>query len=199
MAQQKVSLVDFVQNKTDKFAYQAYYCEENMWQFAQQQRLRQVPAWVLLISNPQGCVAMARTRQCEGPKSLIFWDYHVIWLGFMEQQAWVVDLDSKLPRPVALPIYLQLSFPALIDANYRPLFRLIPATQYCETFSSDRRHMRREDGSYRAAPPTWPVIYDGQNHVLPQWLDFEDPDAPGEICNREELASWAEQQINTLG
>jgi len=37
----------------------------------------------------------------------------------------------------------------------------MPGDVYAETFSSDRRHMRREDGEWISPPPVWDVIRNG--------------------------------------
>lgn len=40
-------------------------------------------------------------------------------------------------------------------------FRVIPAEQYLASFSSDRRHMRRPDGTWIKPPPPYPSIQPG--------------------------------------
>lgn len=48
-------------------------------------------------------------------------------------------------------------------------FRVIPAEQYLAEFSSDRRHMRRPDGTWIKPPPPYPPIQSSGkafNHCL---------------------------------
>lgn len=37
-------------------------------------------------------------------------------------------------------------------------FRVIPASEFIKEFASDRRHMRRPDGTWIKPPPNYPVI-----------------------------------------
>jgi hypothetical protein len=181
-----------------EFVYQPFYCEENIWHLSGHQILKDVPGWVLMISNAWQSVAMAHMKICEGPRSLIFWDYHVVWLGLIEGAIQVVDLDSKLPFPVDLAIYLSCSFPALIPAEHLPMFRLIDAEVYREKFSSDRRHMLAPDHTYRSEPPDWPAIFDGKHHLLMDWLDFDREDAPGTVLTLEGLNRWGIEEQGRL-
>lgn len=41
---------------------------------------------------------------------------------------------------------------------FNRFFRVIPAEQYLAEFSSDRRHMRRPDGTWIKPPPPYPPI-----------------------------------------
>ena len=80
--------------------------------------------------------------------------------------------------PVPLARYLQGTFPAGADVPERflPCFRVLEAFEYLEEFSSDRSHMRREDGSWMAPPPPWPAI---RKAGKPGFLRLADMQAPG--------------------
>jgi hypothetical protein len=46
---------------------------------------------------------------------------------------------------------------SLIDNQLRK-YRLVTALEYMSTFSSDRSHMIRPDGSFSSPPPSYPLI-----------------------------------------
>lgn len=48
-------------------------------------------------------------------------------------------------------------FSLFLAARFR-FFRVIPAEVYLTTFSSDRRHMRRPDGTWIKPPPSYEPI-----------------------------------------
>jgi hypothetical protein len=41
------------------------------------------------------------------------------------------------------------------------VYRMVAGDVFCGKFSSDRRHMRREEGGWVAPPPKWEVIRNG--------------------------------------
>jgi hypothetical protein len=87
------------------------------------------------------------------------------------------DLDTRLEFPCAACDYLASTFPDGAPGEYRPLFRAIPAEAYLAGFSSDRRHMRNADGSWRKPPPAWPLLRgEGAEspHELESLLNIED-------------------------
>jgi hypothetical protein len=99
--------------------------------------------------------------------------------------SWVYDLDTTLPVPHPLTSYLTKTFradrPHTVSAGFRPLFRVVTATDFLAHFASDRSHMilqrSREDiemehamrasvgflfepasPQYTSPPPRWPLI-----------------------------------------
>ncbi len=42
--------------------------------------------------------------------------------------------------------------------EYHRLFRVVPSMDFLSTFASDRRHMRRADGTWMKIPPEYPPI-----------------------------------------
>ena len=124
----------------------------------------------MFISSPERSVLMLRQRAGNSRRhGMIVWDYHVVALATLTPPAtaaasaptadcYVLDVDSTLPFPCALDSYLAASFPSAASAPVRPLFRLVSAAAYTAHFASDRSHMRREDGSWHAPPPSWDNI-----------------------------------------
>ena len=55
------------------------------------------------------------------------------------------DLDSELPFPTYFHKYVTETFrtDAILNTEYHRQFRVVPAQIFLETFSSDRRHMRK--------------------------------------------------------
>jgi len=41
------------------------------------------------------------------------------------------------------------------------MYRLIPGDEFLAKFSSDRRHMRSENGDWLSPPPPWDIIQNG--------------------------------------
>lgn len=65
--------------------------------------------------------------------------------GRREQQS---DLGSGHPSPLSVH------------------FRVIPCEKYLEHFSSDRSHMKTEDGAWLSPAPSWePILKDGLNNL----------------------------------
>lgn len=137
--------------------YCPYYCEENIWHLARRPELAGYDARVVFISNARRLVHFEAQRICDG-KNFLRWDYHVILLVQDEKRWRVFDPDSLLPFGCRLAEYLLASFPFGATIPEAPLFRVIRAAEYIHSLSSDRRHMRNEDGSFMEPPPNWPVI-----------------------------------------
>ncbi|KAK2720802.1 hypothetical protein QYM36_004616 [Artemia franciscana] len=89
-----------------------------------------------------------------------FLDYHVVFLHQFGDKCLVYDLDSELPFPTFFPKYVTETFRTdqILDATYHRYFRVVPATVYLTKFSSDRRHMRKTDGSWLKPPPEYPCL-----------------------------------------
>lgn len=162
-------------------AYQALYCEENVWQLLAEARFGGLRRWALFITNVERRVALAKQRAAR-PEESILWDYHVVAVigtGGLEHAGKpdeltldVWDLDSRLPLPCPLDVYLKGTFPVLdgSTASAEPRFRLVPDAAFRATFSSDRRHMRGTDGRWLAPPPPWAPP--GEGHTLERYLDL---------------------------
>lgn len=184
------------------FAYQAYYCEENIWQLAQRPPANTTHTHTLLISNPTRSCALWLQRAAPAKDQVVIWDYHVILIGkgkgegTEEASWWVWDLDTWLGCPVPALTYLSLTFsghdqwPAL----YKPMFRLLPAADYVEVLSTDRSHMLDQEGHYLRPPPPWPAPYQSsKGNNLMHLIDMQEP-TPGLVLTLEELHQWLASQ-----
>ena len=187
---------------TDGPAYQAYYCEENIWHLCVDPRVDADERRVLIICNRAHKVAMWGQRISKQAAFPIAWDYHVVLLARASGRAWLVwDLDARAPAPQSAIAWLEHSFQGvgLLPRDFEPRFRMIDAEAYRRHLRSDRRHMRREDGTSMQPPPAWPVILgemlgepdDGSN--LARFLDMEDERFIGELFDLQGLHRWLRQ------
>ena len=155
--------------KPDGFLYQPYYCEENIWQLCQHDGFKQ--SFVIFISNAKKSFTMLNQRAAKAPYLPVFWDYHVVLL-VEEKSNYIVDFDTTLSFCSDLDFYLSQSFlrHSLLDPDVLPLFKVIPSDVYKTHFSSDRSHMKTDEGWY-APPPDWGRIGDeGSN--LSDFIDM---------------------------
>ncbi len=178
--------------------YRARYCEENVWHICAPDLLSGRRAWVIFVSNDEREVAVWHQRAARGEEAPILWDYHVVlWVEPSEGEpgeGLVLDLDSRLPLPCPVRLWLQASFPELREeyARFRPRFRVIEAARYRSALCTDRSHMRRADGHYRAPPPEREPIGQGTN--LMRFVDMRRPflgdvlDLPGLLTRLEAVA-----------
>lgn len=141
------------------------YCEECVWHLCGELPACIEDAAALIVSNAQRGVALWQQRAAPARDRPIAWDYHVVLIGRVEDRWWIWDPDSTLPCPVPALTWLDATFPPIAEAHarFRPRFRLVPAATYRSELRSDRRHMRRRDGSWRAPPPPGPPIGEGSN------------------------------------
>lgn len=132
-----------------------------------------------MLSSSQSSSMHSNEKPC------CFWDYHVILIGVTttdstsccesydngdidDKHVLVYDIDTTIvPYPVPLHQYLLLSFPNEFSSQnhtsrcmqYKPYFRIIPAEQYIQYFTSDRSHMFNEMiQSYNEPPPPYSCI-----------------------------------------
>jgi len=142
-------------NRED-FAYQAAYCEENIWHLCQQNLLQN--SYVIFIFSKGDAFPMLDQRASEHPSLPIFWDYHVVLLVMTENNQ-IFDFDTSLPFHTDIETYFSQSFidESLLSDKETPLFRLVPSDEFAKLFSSDRSHMKTPSG-WLAPPPDWPPI-----------------------------------------
>ncbi|KAL2612745.1 hypothetical protein R1flu_024437 [Riccia fluitans] len=173
-----------------QFQYTACYCEENIYLLCKALGEQGVAApdlsdlFVVFISNDIQQAPFWRQRNSSGgPDGFIIWDYHVICIqktsGTDEALVW--DLDTTLPLPVALSLYLKKALrpDILLGKAYSRLFRVVRASAYLSSFASDRRHMKTPEGRWRALPPPYECIQA----------------ADGEVYNLEEYNVILEEQV----
>ena len=101
---------------------------------------------------------MLYQRVMSDPSIPILWDYHVILLLRAETNQ-ILDFDTILPFGVTVDTYFKHSFldNRLLTITETPLFRVVPASEFVVSFSSDRRHMKVGE-DWIAPPPDWPCI-----------------------------------------
>lgn len=154
---------------------QPYYCEENAWHEAKRvvEAGEPGPIEVVFISNPARQCALWAQRAAPKPGEPVVWDYHVV----VRVGGDILDPDCTAGARLPAAAWLAASFPhgEEIFSRYLPRFRRYPAGQFLMVFASDRRHMRRPDGTHLKPPPAWPPIVarDGSVHTLPAFLDFD--------------------------
>ncbi|CAL1588133.1 unnamed protein product [Knipowitschia caucasica] len=159
--------------------YTSCYCEENVWQLCSKFRSEGENLQyfnVLFISNEQRTVPLWKQRSSvgEGP---VVWDYHVVlvWSG-PGVEPLVFDLDSILDFPCTLQQFVRESLRS--DQQLLPQFhrmvRLVPAGLFLQTFSSDRSHMKRPDGTWSATLPEYPpILTPDTNFNLDQFIQMK--------------------------
>jgi hypothetical protein len=175
----------------DELDYQPYYCEENVWRLLSSPSLAAWEAWAVLVSNRKKDAVLLRQRAGRPVDGLVHWDYHVFAVALDPAEGAVaLDLDSQLPFPCAFGRYLDDTFPADSPSRSTARFRAIPAAEYVGDLSSDRSHMRREDGGWIWPPPPWPAPGEGTDRGpnLMRWIDLRRR-SPGRIYDAARLAS----------
>jgi len=142
--------------KREDFAYQAAYCEENIWHLCQHESFQD--SYVVFILSKGDSFPMLNQRASQHPSFPIFWDYHVILLLIAETKQ-IYDFDTNLAFNTNIKTYFSHSFieEKLLAEHEIPLFRVIPSDEYVKLFSSDRSHMKTPKG-WLAPPPSWPLI-----------------------------------------
>jgi len=166
----------------DAVPYWPFFCEENAWRLLATTELVTEPAEAMLIANRGGRVACWRQRAAgpcpdEGPGEPIAWDYHVVVAERGRGVVW--DPESCLGPVVPMRAWLEATFldPAAVRARFHPRFRPVPRATWVERFTTDRRHMRRADGSWLRPPPPWPAPHGvgPDPRPLARWLDQDEP------------------------
>ena len=142
-----------------RWLYCPFWCEENVWHLLQHDDLRGRPAAAVVVANATRSCALWAQRAASSPSEPVVWDYHVLAVvGGARPEAW--DLDSiRLPgSPLADWLLATLPYGDRAPQDLIPRFRVVPAAEYLRVLSSDRRHMRSDDGGWRSPPPSWPAI-----------------------------------------
>lgn len=120
-----------------------------------------------------------KQRASQHSDGFIVWDYHVLTLQLSDSQCLVWDLDTTLPFPCSLTDYTKTALRPLTVAHtvYERLYRVVKADDYLQFFASDRTHMRGQDGSWQASPPSYPCIVasDGTQMRLQQYISMTSP------------------------
>lgn len=165
--------------------YCPFYCEENVWWACED-----APAGskVVFVSNAKRAVALCFQRAARDGIGPVVWDYHVILLVPDAEHGWVVvDLDTTLGERVPARDYVERTFLAFdqLPSELHPRFRVLDLADYRRHFSSDRGHMRRDDGGWMAPPPAWDRIGEGPGNLM-RLVDLDDGFL-GEVIDLEQL------------
>jgi hypothetical protein len=163
----------------DPLPYAPFYCEENAWHIAQDPRVRDRDPHVVFVTNAHRHCALLFQRAAHAKTAPVIWDYHVFVVAKADAAQWDVwDPDTLLGCPVLLRIYLEKTFAMRSIPRFAPRFRVVAGAEYVRTFSSDRRHMRNDDGAWQQPPPPWgAIVREGIGSNLETFLDVNRVDA----------------------
>nr|CAH7729022.1 unnamed protein product [Callosobruchus chinensis] len=176
-------------SKQNECSYVSCYCEENVYKLAQEVTTKHPneinKCFVVFISNPSRTVPLWRQRAGKEEDKLVIWDYHVIFLYHPEpDKCLVYDLDSELPFPTYVHKYVTETFRTdhILKPDYFRYFRVIPANEFLDEFASDRRHMKRPNGTWIKPPPTYPPIRTPVcAHNLEDYIQMDTSKGPGQV------------------
>jgi len=164
-------------------SYAACFCEENVWKLADHVRSNApnelLKCYAVFVSNKKQVVPLWRQRAGRDEEKLVIWDYHVIFVYKPDERCLVFDLDSDLPFPTFFHKYVTETFrtDAILNPEYHRFFRVVPAGRFLQKFASDRRHMRKPDGSWMKPPPPYDCISTQEAvHNLDEFISMDNQD-----------------------
>lgn len=199
-----------------RLTYTSCYCEENVWKLCEEIKRRvaggdivedlMFRCFAVFISNPSKSVPIWCQRASKDPRSVpVVWDYHVIFIfrgkGSVKEDndgqelssstSSVYDLDTILPFPESFPVYFDKSFgnEETLKPHFRRFFRVISAEEYLNRFASDRRHMKKPDGSWAMPPPSYsPIIAkDGKTNTINECIDVTNKQSLGHVMSAKQF------------
>jgi hypothetical protein len=143
-----------------KHKYTRNFCEENIWhlgrELSQQQPPEDFSVWILRSAGPAFLIF---GQQAAPPGKPVFWDYHVILSDDLHQRLY--DFDADAPFPCICPDYARRSFQPgqHLPPTFQAMIRTVALPMYLNRFSSDRSHMRNDQGRPLKPFPPWPCIF----------------------------------------
>lgn len=171
-------------------SYAACYCEENVFKICQSLKDNSEneldKCYAVFVSNKKRVVPLWRQKAGRDEEKLVIWDYHVIFIYRPDDRTLVYDLDSELPFPTFFTRYVTETFrtDAILNPEYHRIFRVVPATTFLQNFASDRRHMRKDDGSWLKPPPAYPCISNPSSaHNLDEFISMDGSAGFGEVMS----------------
>ncbi|CAM1302140.1 WDYHV1 (predicted) [Pycnogonum litorale] len=184
--------------KRDNCIYTNCFCEENVYKLCEyvKETSKELLCYcnVVFVSNFKQKVPLWKQKAGEvANDGLVVWDYHVIMIYYVPSSgkvAQVYDFDSTLSFPCQFDLYSKETFrPRFpLKEQYQRKFRIISGNDYLRKFSSDRLHMRNEDGSWVKAPPPYPPILSSDGSVtLLRFIDMRSDNDLGEVIVLNEL------------
>jgi hypothetical protein len=189
--------------KKSNYDYCHCYCEENVYRLAQKLIDEKVvehaekQLQIVFISNENKTIPVWKKSG-----SHVIWDYHVILFfkpkstndgSSKAEEVLVFDFDSDLEFPVSFDEYVKtcLHSKTKLDPQYQHYFRVIDQPSLVKTFSSDRSHMRLQNGNWSSPPPSWPCyLLPGINtNLFSDFVNMSNENGKGTIVNIEQLIS----------
>ncbi|TVR70347.1 MAG: hypothetical protein EA427_06015 [Spirochaetaceae bacterium] len=175
--------------------YHPFYCEENIYYLCSDLIGSHHRLQALFISNARRA-CLFHNQKATPPGRPTVWDYHVVLLDGPSNDVpryRIRDFDTRLSFGIDAEEYLQKTFDRPGSDRFRPRFRLVSAREFLATFSTDRRHMRKDPENQASPwlqpPPPWDPPR-GSNaaseHELPAYISME-PEGPGVLVDLEEL------------
>lgn len=175
-------------------SYAACFCEENVWKLADHVRSNSPnelqKTYAVFVSNKKQVVPLWRQRAGRDEEKLVIWDYHVIFVYKPDDRCLVFDLDSDLPFPTFFHKYVTETFrtDAILNPEYHRFFRVVPAGLFLQKFASDRRHMRKADGTWMKPPPNYECISTPEaSHNLDEFISMDPSTGIGEVITLTEF------------
>ncbi|CAJ0956636.1 unnamed protein product, partial [Mesorhabditis belari] len=165
----------------ESYDYTKCYCEENIYKLCARIPKEKLGHFhVAFLSNENRAFPIFDQKTAK-QRPYVIWDYHVILIEKRDKPntSQVFDFDTTRPFPTSFADYCKYSFPYeyVFPPEYTRYFRIIDAEAYLKQFSSDRRHMKKEDGSWMSEPPKWEPIYRGEaGHNLDDFISMS-PDS----------------------
>ncbi len=156
-----------------EFKYSANFCEENIWHLCKNPALDDFSKKVLIISNSRSYCPFWFQKSPNNDET-VWWNYHVILLASKSGSTLVYDFDTTLTVPISGSEYMLLTFGETVnfEADLLPCFKVLDASDYLNSFVSDRSHMRDQHGNWLSPPPHWPSIGKNGDLPLPSLMDF---------------------------
>lgn len=157
----------------NEFKYSANFCEENIWHLCKNPALADFSKKVLIVSNSRSYCPFKFQKSINNDET-VWWNYHVILLASTFRSTLIYDFDSTLTVPISGSEYMQLTFGETVNfsEDLLPCFKVLDASDYLNSFVSDRSHMRDKDGNWLSPPPHWPSIGKNGDLPLPALMDF---------------------------
>ncbi|CAN1173000.1 Protein N-terminal glutamine amidohydrolase [Linum perenne] len=172
-----------------EFVHTPYYCEENVYllckKLCENGKANEDGSdlFIVFISNEKKMVPLWNQKASTRADGVVLWDYHVICIQRKRDDesssALVWDLDSSLPCPSPLALYLSETMRPSFElfSEFQRLYRVVHAPTFLRRFASDRSHMRDSAGNWINPPPAYePIVaQDGSVHNLNEYMDIKAP------------------------
>jgi len=181
--------------RREECTYTPFYCEENIWKLCDRLSHKEgalSQAHVVFVSNERRCVPLWRQRAGDARREgLVLWDYHV-FLVVKDETSVILDFDTTLAFSSEFKLYIEEALKHAdeenIKAEFRRCFRVVSASTFLRTFSSDRSHMLKENGEYAKPPPKYPPILAESGGVdLQMWISMTEREGLGKVMDMKEF------------